>query len=129
MCGILGIVSRAGGRPALRELDLLTHRGPDGEGRVHEGPLTMGMRRLAIIDLVTGDQPLGNESGDVVCILNGELYNHVELRAELEARGHTFTSHSDVAVVPHLYEELGDAFLERLRGMFALALWDRRRGR
>jgi asparagine synthase (glutamine-hydrolysing) len=87
------------------------------------------MRRLAIIDLDTGDQPVANEAGDVVAIVNGELYNYRELRAELAAAGHVFRGEGDVEVVPHLYEEHGDACFERLRGMFAVALWDERRGR
>ena len=82
------------------------------------------MRRLAIIDLETGDQPVANERGDVVAIVNGELYNYRELRAELEAKGHTFRGVGDVEVVPHLYEEHGERFVEHLRGMFAIALWD-----
>ena len=123
MCGILGIV----GRPtpaALDAVDLLRHRGPDGGGRWSGGTAALAMRRLAIIDLETGDQPVANERGDVVAVVNGELYNYRELRAELEAKGHTFRGVGDVELVPHLYEEHGDRFVERLRGMFALALWD-----
>ena len=82
------------------------------------------MRRLAIIDLETGDQPVANERGDVVAVVNGELYNYRELRAELEAKGHTFRGVGDVELVPHLYEEHGERFVEHLRGMFAIALWD-----
>ena len=89
----------------------------------------LGFRRLAIIDLDTGDQPIANEEGSVVVVCNGEIYNHVELRAELEAKGHRFRTRSDVEAIVHLYEEHGDAFVERLRGMFALALWDARRRR
>jgi asparagine synthase (glutamine-hydrolysing) len=128
MCGILGIV---GSPPAeaLDAVELLRHRGPDGEGRHVSGRVGLAMRRLAIIDIETGDQPVANEAGDVVAIVNGELYNYRELRAELAAAGHTFRGEGDVEVVPHLYEQHGDAFLERLRGMFALALWDERRGR
>jgi asparagine synthase (glutamine-hydrolysing) len=130
MCGILGIVGDEGARPDPGEaLSLLRHRGPDSEGRFEDGPLAMAMRRLAIIDLETGDQPVASEDGDVVCVLNGEIYNYVELRAELRGRGHRFATDGDVEVVPHLYEELGDRCFERLRGMFAAALWDRRRRR
>ena len=82
------------------------------------------MRRLAIIDLETGDQPVANERGDVVAVVNGELYNYRELRSDLEAKGHTFRGVGDVEVVPHLYEEHGERFVEHLRGMFAIALWD-----
>ena len=87
------------------------------------------MRRLAIIDLETGDQPVSNERGDVVAIVNGELYNYRELRAELEEKGHAFRGVGDVELVPHLYEEHGERFVERLRGMFAIALWDESKGR
>jgi len=130
MCGIIGI-ARAD-RPADADglpLDSLYHRGPDGEGRFAAGHVAVGMRRLAIIDLDTGDQPIANETGDVVCVCNGEIYNFVELRAELESRGHVFSTHSDVEVVVHLYEELGERCFERLRGMFAVALWDAGRER
>ena len=131
MCGILGVAS-TDGQPRERALDAveqLTHRGPDSEGRFVAGPVAIAMRRLAIIDLNTGDQPLHNESGTVTCICNGEIYNFVELRAELESRGHRFSTHSDVEVIVHLYEELGERCFERLRGMFAVALWDGERSR
>jgi asparagine synthase (glutamine-hydrolysing) len=123
MCGILGTV----GRFAPEQLDvveLLRHRGPDGGGRWTAPAVGLAMRRLAIIDLETGDQPVSNERGDVVAIVNGELYNYRELRSELEASGHTFRGVGDVELVPHLYEEHGERFVERLRGMFAIALWD-----
>ena len=131
MCGILGIASSRG-RPAPEALDaieLMRHRGPDGEGRFASGPVALAMRRLAIIDLETGDQPVSDESGEIVCVCNGEIYNYVELRAELEARGHRFRGRGDIEVIPHLYEELGAACFERLRGMFAVALWDGARER
>jgi asparagine synthase (glutamine-hydrolysing) len=130
VCGILGLAAAGPVDPArVDAVELMHHRGPDGEGRYASGPIALAARRLAIIDLETGDQPLANEAGDVVCVLNGEIYNYRELRSELTAAGHVFRSQGDVEVVPHLYEEHGDAFLERLRGMFALALWDERRGR
>ena len=123
MCGILGIVGNP--RPeALDAVELLRHRGPDGEGRWAGERAGLAMRRLAIIDLETGDQPVSNERGDVVAIVNGELYNYRELRAELEAEGHTFRGVGDVEIVPHLYEEHGERFLEHIRGMFAISLWD-----
>ena len=134
MCGIAGIAFIDAARPPdpamLRRMtDILRHRGPDGEG-FHVAPgIGLGFRRLAIIDLDTGDQPIANEDGSVVVVCNGEIYNHVELRAELEAKGHRFRTRSDVEAIVHLYEERGDAFVERLRGMFALALWDARRRR
>ena len=128
MCGILGIV----GRPRAESLDaieLLRHRGPDGDGRWNGDGVALAMRRLAIIDLETGDQPVLNERGDVVAIVNGELYNYRELRAELEAKGHTFRTKGDTEVHAHLYEELGPGFAADLRGMFAVAIWDAKRRR
>jgi asparagine synthase (glutamine-hydrolysing) len=129
MCGIAGKVT--GGEPVSAELiarmcDAIVHRGPDGEGIHVEGGVGLGMRRLAIIDLLTGDQPLRSEDGRVVAVFNGEIYNHASLRAELERRGHRFRGHSDGEVIVHLYEEHGVACVERLRGMFAFALWDER---
>ncbi len=130
MCGILGIAARGELDPSLLDaVGLLRHRGPDGEGRVCSGPVGLAMRRLAIIDLETGDQPVRNEAGDVVAVCNGELYNYRELRAELAAQGHSFRGQGDVETLPHLYEQLGEGCFERLRGMFACALWDERRGR
>ena len=123
MCGILGIAGRPR-RESLDAVELLRHRGPDGEGRWLGERAGLAMRRLAIIDLETGDQPVANERGDVVAIVNGELYNYRELRAELEAKGHVFRGVGDVELVPHLYEEHGERFVEHLRGMFAIALWD-----
>ena len=130
MCGILGIAARGALDPSLLDaVGLLRHRGPDGEGRVTSGRVGLAMRRLAIIDLETGDQPVRNEAGDVVAVCNGELYNYRELRAELSRQGHSFRGQGDVETLPHLYEELGVACFERLRGMFAVALWDGRRSR
>jgi asparagine synthase (glutamine-hydrolysing) len=129
MCGIAGRVTS--GEPVDQALvermcDSILHRGPDSQGIHVEGPVGLGMRRLAIIDLVCGDQPIYSEDREVVLVLNGEIYNHVELRDELRARGHTFAGGSDAEVVVHLWEELGPRCVERLRGMFAFALWDNR---
>ncbi len=130
MCGILGIAALGELDPSLLDaVGLLRHRGPDGEGRVTSGRVGLAMRRLAIIDLETGDQPVRNEAGDVVAVCNGELYNYRELRAELAAQGHSFRGQGDVETLPHLYEQHGESCFERLRGMFACALWDERRGR
>jgi asparagine synthase (glutamine-hydrolysing) len=107
----------------------LAHRGPDSDGLFHADGVALAARRLSIIDLEGGTQPLTNEDGSVVVVQNGEIYNHRELRAELERRGHRFATHCDTEVLAHLYEEHGDGFLERLRGMFALALWDAKRRR
>jgi asparagine synthase (glutamine-hydrolysing) len=134
MCGIVGVWRGAGGVPVaeetLRRMNAaIVHRGPDDEGIFVDGSVGMGMRRLSINDLAGGHQPLANEDGSVVVVCNGEIYNSPDLRRELEAKGHHMPSHSDVAVIPHLYEERGDDFVAALDGMFALALWDRRRRR
>ena len=107
----------------------IVHRGPDSDGAYVEGPVGLAARRLAIIDLVTGDQPLANENGRITVVQNGEIYNYRELRLELERAGHRFSTSGDTEVLAHLYEERGDHFAERLRGMFAIALWDSEQGR
>src|SRR5437667_1719602 len=107
----------------------LAHRGPDGDGAAIAGHAALGCRRLAIIDVAGGAQPLRNETGDVIAVCNGEIYNSAALRAALEARGHRFRTRSDAEVLPHLYEEHGVDFVNALDGMFGLALWDARRGR
>jgi asparagine synthase (glutamine-hydrolysing) len=133
MCGIAGLYEDAG---VARHHDVvermiasLHHRGPDDRGRHTSGKLSMGMTRLAIIDVAGGGQPLSNEDGTITVVCNGEIYNHAELRTELSGRGHVFRTGSDVEVIAHLYEEAGDACVARLRGMFALALWDEPRQR
>ncbi len=107
----------------------LRHRGPDSDGRFERGPVALAARRLSIIDLEHGSQPIANEDGSVVVVQNGEIYNYRELKRELEGQGHRFATDCDTEVLVHLYEQHGDAFLERLRGMFAIALWDERRQR
>ena len=137
MCGITGwanLDSYApppdGARDLLHAMcERMIHRGPDSEGLFVTTGVALGMRRLAIIDLVTGEQPAYNEDKSVAVILNGEIYNYRELRSELERRGHVFRSASDTEVLPHLYEEYGDAMVNELNGMFAFALWDSRRRR
>lgn len=131
MCGIAGYVN-VDGRPADPELikamcDSILHRGPDDAGYLVEGVVALGMRRLSIIDLAGGHQPIFNEDGSVATVFNGEIYNYRELRQELEAKGHRFATHSDTEVIVHLYEELGAEFPKRLNGMFAIAVFDRRR--
>src|SRR5262249_5494000 len=111
-----------------RAARLLAHRGPDGEGHFADAHCELVHRRLALIDLSpTGHQPLANEDGQVLVVFNGEIYNHRELRQGLERRGHRFRGTSDTEVLVHLYEDMGERLVERLRGIFAFALYDRRR--
>jgi asparagine synthase (glutamine-hydrolysing) len=128
MCGIFGLFGTDARTPAQTGLlqrmgDVLAHRGPDGGGVYTDHGFGMGMRRLSIIDLKTGDQPLANEDGSVWVVFNGEIYNYRELTAELLAKGHRFATASDTEVLVHLYEEHGEACVDRLRGMFAFAIW------
>jgi asparagine synthase (glutamine-hydrolysing) len=133
MCGIAGLLAPDGERAdpdAVRRMsDALAHRGPDGSGLHRDGPCVLGHRRLAIIDLSdAARQPMLNEDGHVAIAVVGEIYNHLELRRGLEGRGHVFRSRSDIEVVAHLWEEHGEATPALLRGMFAIAVWDRARG-
>jgi asparagine synthase (glutamine-hydrolysing) len=133
MCGICGIAAANGAPPdveAVKRMNgRLVHRGPDSDGVFADDRVALAMRRLSIIDLEGGDQPIANEDGSITVVQNGEIYNYRELRAELERRGHRFRTHSDTEVLVHLYEEHGEGFVERLRGMFAIALWDGRERR
>jgi asparagine synthase (glutamine-hydrolysing) len=129
MCGIAGIVHRAGGAPVSPDrvrimCDAMRHRGPDDEGLFVEGAVGLGMRRLSIIDLAGGHQPIFNEDRSKVIVFNGEIYNYREHRARLVAAGHRFRTNSDTETILHLYEELGERCVEPLRGMFAFAIWD-----
>ncbi len=131
MCGVAGIVSLDTPDPARvrRMCDALAHRGPDGDG-FHDGPMAcLGMRRLAIVDIAGGAQPVYSEDRTVVAVFNGELYNYRELRRDLLLKGHRIDGEGDSACLPHLYEEYGDQLVHRLRGMFAFAIWDAERGR
>jgi asparagine synthase (glutamine-hydrolysing) len=132
MCGISGIASANGSVDADRVAAMsatLMHRGPDSFGEFSDGTAALAARRLSIIDLETGDQPIANEDGTLHVVQNGEIYNYRELRRELERAGHRFRTNGDTEVLLHLYEEYGDRFAERLRGMFAIAIWDARRRR
>ncbi|HEY8537057.1 MAG TPA: asparagine synthase (glutamine-hydrolyzing) [Vicinamibacterales bacterium] len=134
MCGIAGIVGAApDARPdrdlVARMLDTLVHRGPDDAGLYDGGPAVIGARRLKIIDLDGGHQPIGNEDGSVWVAYNGEIYNHAALRRELEARGHRFATRCDTEVIVHAWEEYGERFVDHFQGMFAFALWDGRTNR
>jgi asparagine synthase (glutamine-hydrolysing) len=132
MCGIAGLLDLRGGTPDVGLVrgmcDLLVHRGPDDQGYLARGPIALGHRRLSIIDLsARARNPVESEDGRFVMVANGEIYNHRELRRELEAKGHRFRSDTDTEVVLHLYEEEGEAGVERLNGMFAWAIWDESR--
>jgi asparagine synthase (glutamine-hydrolysing) len=134
MCGIAGIVHRDPSQRVnlallQRMCASLCHRGPDAQGTFQQGPVALGNRRLSIIDLTGGQQPIFNESGTIAVVLNGEIYNFREVRPTLEAKGHQFSTHTDTEVIVHLYEEYGVDAVQRLRGMFALALWDSERQR
>src|SRR5712664_470448 len=134
MCGIVGIVNldpRETVDEALlkRMRDVLRHRGPDGEGLWAEGPVGLGHRRLAIVDVAGGYQPLPNEDESAWIVYNGEIYNHAALRPGLEARGHRYRTRSDTETILHLYEEEGERCVEQLQGMFSFAVWDRARRR
>ena len=134
MCGICGAAWTDPSR-AISERDLtamtdrLTHRGPDDSGTYRDEHAALGFRRLSIVDLAGGHQPLSNESGTVWTVFNGEIYNFPALRHRLEAKGHTLRSSGDTEVLVHLYEDEGPGFVRLLRGMFALAIWDARSGR
>jgi len=133
VCGIYGIVQLDGAlapADALRRMgQTIVHRGPDDDGVYHDGPCAIGMRRLSVIDVAGGHQPLSNEEGTLWLVANGEIYNYRELRRELEARGHRFKTASDCETILHLYEDYGDDCVEHLNGMFGFALWDARRRR
>jgi asparagine synthase (glutamine-hydrolysing) len=127
MCGICGVVSANGSvdpERVARMSATLVHRGPDSAGELVDGPAALAARRLSIIDLETGDQPIANEDGTLHVVQNGEIYNYRELRRELERAGHSFRTHGDTEVLLHLYEQHGTGFAARLRGMFAVAIWD-----
>jgi asparagine synthase (glutamine-hydrolysing) len=134
MCGITGLVNYDRQRPVDPEIlarmnEVIRHRGPDSDGFYLQKPVGLAIRRLAVIDLVAGDQPISNEDGSVWLVFNGEIYNYQELRSRLERMGHRFRTHSDTETIVHLYEEYGTACVDFLRGMFAFALWDQRRAR
>jgi len=134
MCGIAGVL-RLNGEPlenpgiAIRMASGLVHRGPDEEGSFSDGPVAFGFRRLSIIDLEGGHQPVANETETVWAMLNGEIYNFLELRDQLQQQGHQFRTKSDTEVIVHAYETAGLDFVQNLRGMFAIAVWDNQRRR
>jgi asparagine synthase (glutamine-hydrolysing) len=127
MCGICGIVGQPDAGAVRRMARAMVHRGPDDEAFYEDSGAMLGFRRLSIIDVAGGRQPLSNEDGSIRVVFNGEIYNHRELRTDLERRGHVLHTNSDGEVISHLYEELGDDLVDRLNGIFALAIWDVRR--
>ncbi len=134
MCGVCGIYEYKSHRPVGQQilaamLRVLHHRGPDDSGTFFDKDLALGMRRLSIIDLDGGKQPIFNEDGSIVTVFNGEIYNYQSLREELDNRGHKLGTSSDTEVIVHLYEEFGDECVQHLRGMFAFAIWDARKRR
>src|SRR5947207_3007750 len=133
MCGINGIALSSRSRQTIdvaeleRMRDVMTHRGPDDQGmfiNARAGRVGFGHRRLSIVDVASGHQPMTNEGGTLHIIYNGEIYNHAEFRSSLEAHGHKYNTHCDTETILHLYEEYGEACLDHLRGMFAFAIWD-----
>lgn len=133
MCGIAGYVNPSADHPADERIvdtmcQTILHRGPNDQGVFVDGPVGIGMRRLSIIALSTGHQPICNETGTIWIVFNGEIYNYQDLAKDLARRGHTFKTTSDTEVIVHLYEEYGEACVDHLRGMFAFAIWDRPRG-
>ena len=132
MCGICGLTYFDRERPVshlqIREMcDVITHRGPDDFGVLARKNFGIGMRRLSIIDLSTGKQPISNEDGSVWIVFNGEIYNHLELRKDLIKKGHQFRTQTDTEVIVHAYEEYGKDCPNKLNGMFAFAIWDQKR--
>ena len=130
MCGIAGILefgrdARADATALRAMCQIMAHRGPDDDGIHAQGPAGIGMRRLSIVDVAGGHQPIANEDGSLTIVFNGEIYNHLSLRQQLIARGHTYRTHSDTETIVHLYEEYGAECVNHLRGMFAFAIWNR----
>ena len=129
MCGLVGIVYRDRHRPVnpddlKRMCNALVHRGPDDQGLFVDRNVGLGMRRLSVIDLATGHQPIPNEDGRIWIVFNGEIYNYLELRKTLEKKGHRFSTNTDTETIVHAYEEYGEDCVTKLNGMFAFAIWD-----
>ena len=132
MCGIAGIFANGSSAPPRADelsamIRAIRYRGPDGDGFLREDRIGLAHARLSIIDLASGQQPIHNEDESVGVVFNGEIFNYVELRAQLEQAGHRFYTQSDTEVIVHLYEQHGEDFVAHLNGQFAIALWDRRR--
>src|SRR5207248_7763288 len=134
MCGIAGIIDLTGRRPvpaglAQRMAAALYHRGPDEDGFLEQPGLALASRRLSIVGLADGRQPISNEDRSVSVVFNGEFFDYPEKKAALEAKGHRFATHCDTELLPHLWEDHHEGMFEQLRGQFAVALWDQRRQR
>jgi len=131
MCGICGKYSPNGVQPEELNhmLDTIAHRGPDDSGVYLRGNIGLGNRRLSIIDLQSGKQPISNEDGTIWVVYNGEMYNFPKLRPQLESKGHVFRTNSDTEAIVHLYEDFGEDCVDHIGGMFAFALWDERQGK
>src|SRR5437588_5929335 len=135
MCGTAGIIDLSGQRRpvpagAIRAMaEAIVHRGPDEDGFLEQPGLALANRRLSIVGLSDGRQPIRNEDGSVAVVFNGELFDYPEMKAELEARGHTFRTHCDTEIIPHQWKDQQEGMFEQLRGQFAIALWDERRQR
>src|ERR1700730_3050486 len=134
MCGIAGAIDMLGNRllpdTVLTAMaDAIRHRGPDEDGYFQKAGISMASRRLSIVGLFDGRQPISNEDETISVVFNGELFDYPEQKAALEAKGHRFRTHCDTELFPHLWEEYGEGMFERLRGQFAVALWDQRRRR
>src|SRR5438046_1090414 len=126
MCGIAGYSGRKIPGLISQMLDLIRHRGPDGDGEFHNPDIHLGMVRLSLIDLSVGHQPISNEDNSIQVVFNGEIFNYLELKAELDAKGHKFRTNSDTETIVHAYEEYGTSFAHQLNGMFSIAIWDLR---
>ena len=129
MCGIAGIFefgekAHVDSGVLRRMCDVIAHRGPDDDGFFTQGRIGLGMRRLSIVDLSTGHQPISDEDGSITVVFNGEIYNHRSLRENLITRGHRYRTQSDTETIVHLYQEYGNDCVQHLRGMFAFAIWD-----
>src|SRR5712691_6910989 len=132
MCGIAGIIDLTGRRPvpaglAQRMAEAIIHRGPDEDGFLERPGLALASRRLSIVGLADGQQPIANEDRTVSVVFNGELFDYPERKAVLSARGHHFRTHCDTELIPHLWEDHAEGMFEHLKGQFALAVWDRKR--
>src|SRR5437763_3120295 len=134
MCGIAGIIDLSGrrsvpGKTLRRMADAIVHRAPDEDGYLEEPGVALASRRLSIVGLADGRQPIGNEAGDVWTVYNGELFDYPEQKAELETKGHVFRTHCDTELIPHLWEDHGPDLFRHLRGQFAVCVWDRKQRR